>query len=334
MDGSMPTTREDMFHQDESFAEWHAYLRELGDPPFRIELPPTDTLPSLLRELAMPEDDIEPIIAAIPSREREPEIWWYLERCVSSLVQHMGCIDPPPTFAPLRDPNDPDLRFFYVHVFLAMHAHAIAYHESRGIPREISIATLADLGRNVRVHRKRTGIGGLGVAFWLMRHFRGTIYDLGRLQFERARVGTRLPEALKRAGIPATPDDLVLSVHIPDFMGPLTPEACDASIARAKTFFAEHFPEERYVAAVCHSWLLDPQLRDYLPESSNIIRFQRRFALADHEHDVDTSIVQFVFGPTPANLDELPQRSSLERAVVRHLKAGRHWKGRSGWFEL
>jgi GNAT-like C-terminal domain len=80
--------------------------------------------------------------------------------------------------------------------------------------------------------------------------------------------------------------------------------------------------------------LLDPQLREYLPGSSNIVRFQQRFTLGDHEHDADTSIVQFVFGPTPANLDELPQRSSLERAVVGHLKAGRHWKGRSGWFRL
>jgi hypothetical protein len=324
----------DLFLHNETFTEWVAYLRDLGDPPFDVSMPPKDALPALLRELAIPEDDIGRIIDSIPTREEQPEIWWFLDRCVYSLVQHMGQVDAPPTFAPLRDINDPDYRYFYVHVFLAAHGHVTAYHESRGIPKDVSVATLADLGRNVRVHRKRYGVGGLGVAFWLMRHFRGTIYQLGRLQFERARLGSRLVESITIGGTPTNERDLVLSLHIPDYMGPLSPEACDASIESAKTFFAEYFPTERYVAAVCHSWLLDPQLREYLPDSSNIIAFQDRFTLGEHQHDVDTSIVQFVFGPTPANLDELPQRSSLERAVVGHLKAGRHWKGRSGWFRF
>jgi hypothetical protein len=210
----------------------------------------------------------------------------------------------------------------------------VAYHASRGVPKDVSIATLADLGRNVRVHRKRYGIGGLGTAFWHLLHFRGAIYDLGRLQVERSRLRADLAGNMSAAGVPAREGDLVLSLHIPDFSGPLTPEACDASIERAKAFFPTHFPEEHYVAAVCHSWLLDPQLREYLAETSNIIRFQDRFSLGDHQHDADRSIVQFVFGPTPAELDELPQRSSLERAIVGHLMAGRHWKGRSGWFNL
>jgi hypothetical protein len=328
MDGPMATTRTDLFLQNDAFTEWHDYLTALGDPPFTLELPPPDALPALLRELAIPDEDFDPIIASRPDPDRDPEVWWLLERCVHSLVRHMGTVDAPPTFAPLRDINDPEHRFFYVHVFLAAHPHAVAYHARRGIPQEISRATLADLGRNVRVHRKRYGIGGLGVAFWLMRHFRGVIYELGRLQFERARLGASLAPAIPGA----EEGDLGLSVHVPDFLGPMTPEACDASIARAKTFFAAHFPEETYAAAICHSWLLDPQLREYLPDASNIIRFQDRFTLGDHEHDVDTSIVQFVFGPTPANLDELPQRSTLERAVITHLKSGRHWKGRSGWF--
>ena len=330
MDDPMATTRTDMFLQNDAFTTWHDYLRGLGDSPFTVDLPAPEALPDLLRELAIPEEDFAPIIASRPDRNRDPEVWWFLERCVHSLVRHMGRVDAPPTFAPLRDINDPEHRFFYVHVYLAAHPHAVAYHEQRGIPKDISRTTLADLGRNVRVHRKRYGIGGLGVAFWLMRHFRGVIYELGRLQFERARLGSSLASAIPGAG----DDNLVLSVHIPDFLGPMTPEACDDSIARARDFFAKHFSEESYVAAVCHSWLLDPQLREYLPETSNIIRFQQRFTLGNHEHDVDTSIVQFIFGPTPANLDELPRRSTLERAVVGHLKSGRHWKGRSGWFAL
>jgi hypothetical protein len=114
----------------------------------------------------------------------------------------------------------------------------------------------------------------------------------------------------------------------------MTPEACDASFAMAREFFAEHFPEERYTWAVCSSWLMDPHLREYLAPSSNIVRFQDRFTVAETDHDADRLVLQFVFGAVPDDLDALPQRSSLERAVVNHLKRGGHWQFRPGWFRL
>jgi hypothetical protein len=322
----------EVFVQSDAFDAWTESLRHLGDPRVEISLPPPGEMPEVLRSLAIPEEDIPGIVETVPDPETEAEMWWFLERSAWSLIERIGDIDPPMTFIPLQDPHDPRHRYFYVQVFVAVLPHVQAWFRKRGIPDDIAMASLQDLGRNVRVHHKRHGVGGLGVAFWLMRHFRGTIFQLGRLQFERVRIGESLAAAMTAAGRPTDGSDLALSLHIPDFIGPLTPEACDASMAEAHAFFAEYFPEERYVAGVCHSWLLDPQLKAYLPHGSNIIRFQQRFALGDHEHDVDTSIVQFVFGPTPANLDELPQRSTLERAVVGHLKAGHHWKGRSGWF--
>jgi hypothetical protein len=33
-------------------------------------------------------------------------------------------------------------------------------------------------------------------------------------------------------------------------------------------------------------------------------------------------------------LDDLPQRTTLERAIVAHLRAGGHWRARTGWFEF
>jgi hypothetical protein len=41
----------------------------------------------------------------------------------------------------------------------------------------------------------------------------------------------------------------------------------------AREFFGHHFPDEPVSHFVCHSWLLDPQLVEYLPERSNIVRF-------------------------------------------------------------
>ena len=310
------------------------HLDAIGAPPFEVVLPSAVELPPLLLKLAIPHEDIDDLVAMLPDRERSPELWWLLERCAHSLVREMGTIGRTPTFPQLPNSMGAIHRFFPVYVFLAVLPHVRAFHRARAIPDDISWLTLADLGRNMAVHRRRHGIGGLDVAFWIVLHFRGAIYDLGRLQFERATLGNRTGQAITAAGLPYGPNDATLSVHVPAFSGPLSPQACDASFARAKEFFARHFPEEQYSIGVCHSWLLDDQLKEYLPADSNIIRFQNRFQLAYQPDDNDDDIVQFVFGRIKPALDELPQRTLLERAVVDHLKAGRHWHGGAGWLRL
>jgi hypothetical protein len=87
------------------------------------------------------------------------------------------------------------------------------------------------------------------------------------------------------------------------------------------------------VAALCHSWLLDRQLRRYLPADSHIIRFQDRFRTAREDCEpADTEPVQFVFGDPGLPVAELPRRTSVERAVGDHLRAGGHWYIGHGWF--
>ncbi|WP_313885696.1 acyltransferase domain-containing protein [Fodinicola feengrottensis] len=219
-------------------------------------------------------------------------------------------------------------------VFLAILPHVKAFHLGLGIPAEISRLTLADLGRTMAANRQQDGVGGLRTVDWLMSHFRGVIYQIGRLQFERATLGTRTGKAVQAAGEPFGPGDLTLAVHIPSRYGPLTPAACDDSFRAAGESFARYFPDEHYRTAVCHSWLLDPQLADYLPADANIIRFQRRFQQAYQPEADDATTQLFVFGRTDLTLDELPGDTTLRRAVADHLKAGRHWHGSAGWLVL
>lgn len=198
-----------------------------------------------------------------------------------------------------------------MYVFLAALPAVREWHTARGIPDDVSWVTLADLGRHTAIYRRMNGRPGFDEQRWLSLHFRGAIYELGRLQFER------------RA-------DHALDVHIPE-SGPLDPEACTASFAAARKFFAQHFPEEEYSHAVCTSWLLDPQLREYLPPSSNIVQFQERFELVDEGEDGDEDVVGFVFRRRwPVAIDELPRGTTLERAVGAHLAVGRHWRTPTG----
>lgn len=323
-----------IFVENDDLQTWTTYLRGLTPPPRAVSLPAGDELLEDLRYVEIPEEDI-PAVVALANRLREDEgLWWYLERAVWSLNAHMGKLEGPPRFAPLRDVNDPDYRFFYVLVFVAALPFVREYHQSRSIPDDIAQATLADLGRNVRVHRKREGIGGLGVAWWLMLHFRGMIYQLGRLQFERSSLGGSIAKSIVEAGDAADESTPALSVHIPDFMGPMTPEACDDSFAQAEDFFPRYFPEEHYGYAVCHSWLLDPNLKTILRPESNIMRFQERFNLAGQGWDSTDGIMQFVFGRLVKDIDDVPQESSLQRGVVQHIRGGGVWWGYLGWLRL
>lgn len=323
-----------IFADTDETRSWTAYLRELSPPDGEVTLPEGAELEATLRYVEIPEEDIPEVMRQAEVIRADADLWWYVERAVWSLQAHMGQVEGPPRFAPLRDQNDAEYRFFYVVVYVAALPFVRAYHESRGIPEDVQQATLADLGRNVRVHRKREGVGGLGVMWWLMLHFRGMIYQLGRLQFERARMGDSIAASVAELDTDATASTPVLSVHIPDFMGPMSVEACDDSTAEARAFFPRYFPDETYDYAVCHSWLLDPELKRYLRPESNIIRFQDRFTLAGKGWDSTDGIMQFVFGTTAEAIDDVPQESSLQRGVVRHIRDGERWWGYLGWFRL
>jgi hypothetical protein len=227
-----------------------------------------------------------------------------------------------------------------VYVFLAAVEEIRGWHAAQGVPDQVSWDTLADLGRHMRLYR-RTGHVGLDVPWWIGLHFRGALFELGRLQFNpyRLRMGEAGPlfwydaaqsEAL---GDGFRRGDRVLGVHIPE-AGPLDPAACDASFQAARHFFAEHLPAYASRVATCTSWLLDDQLLEYLPPESNIVRFQRRFELVPGARDADGSIVHFVFGRDPSALDQVVPRTTLERAIVHHLRQGRHWRLRTGWLQL
>ncbi|MDO0932339.1 acyltransferase domain-containing protein [Streptomyces sp. DG2A-72] len=305
-------------------------------------LPDTDALPEILLDLAVPHEDINELIRLRRTLTADVGAMRLLEECVQELVRDIGEVRD--TGQERKGPRFDERvaqaptalgGYFAVYVFVAALPHTRAYHRERGIPADVSRRTLADLGRNMAVHRRRYGQGGVHAVDWLSRHFRGELYQLGRLQFERARLGKRMGTALTAAGPAVTPGVPCLSLHICDFHGPLSPAACDRSLVLAREFFARHYPEERRQVAVCHSWLLDPQLKQYLPADSNVIRFQERFRIAREDPErADTEPVQFVFGNPDLPVDSLPRRTSVERAVGDHLRAGGHWYIGHGWFPL
>ena len=291
-----------------------------------FRLPERSDVPAIFGRLAISERDRQEILAAWPSAETDPGTGRSLQRAYETLVADLGGFARLDLGARAAESTQLD-RYFFVYVYLAALADVRHFHAQRGIPDDISWATLADLGRNLERDRDLFGYGGLRTSDWLTLHFRGSIYELGRLQFNRMTIRAAYVADAFREGEPA------IGIHIPDGAR-LTPEACDDSFAGARPFFARHFPETPIRPGICTSWLLDPQLSDYLAPDSNILRFQRRFTLVGEGFDGDADILRFVFHRIAPGIDDLPQRTTLERAIVEHLRSGKHWRSRTGWLEL
>ena len=298
-------------------------MPEIGTP---VELPHGATAREVLARLKVPERDAAEIVELIPSVEGHPALRPRLQAECARLIDAIGSLDPLPGSPDMPAEYGAAGRYFYVFVFLGVLPYVRRFHAGRGISDAISRASLADLGEEVSLYRREYGVGGLRTQSWLVHHLRGVLYRLGRLQFNLSRQDGAH----------------VLDTHIPEWGEPFTEAACDASFAAARPFFEAHFHEPGARIAVCTSWMLDPQLADYLSATSRILAFQRRFTLyddplepAEHGRTVgDRSVLGFVFHQPGVPLDELPQDTTLQRAAVAHIRAGRHWAQRSGWLSL
>jgi GNAT-like C-terminal domain/N-acyltransferase N-terminal domain len=195
-----------------------------------------------------------------------------------------------------------------VQSFLARIPEAQALHAARGLSEEESWETLQDLARHAHLDRLLHGTPGLRKAWWVELAYSGRLFQLGRLQYE--------------------PRDAFIDVHVPEEGGPLTPAAIDSSLARAHELFPEH-REARIT-----SWLLDPQLAEYLPADSNIVRFQRRFEALGDTGVEDARVLELVFHTLDSDLDRLPRETTLQRVLADHLRGGGHWISVVGRLDL
>lgn len=293
-----------------------------------VTLPSQAEVIRALHRMGADEIDVADAVGARPDPAVDPELWWVLERAVAHLRSDMGGGDMLkwPSTAHHRDPK---ARLIYLYAFLAHLPETLAWHAERGVPEDVSWATFADVGEKLRINRAIFGESGLDVSFWFTMHFRGAIYRLGRLQFD-----------MHHSAALGGP---VLGAHIPETGGPMTPEACEDSLERAREFFPRCFPNFGATKVTCLSWLLDPRLGEVLPAESNIVRFGRRFHLLPADPDAGKSgtldVLRFVFkrvasAPERVDAATLPRDGTLRRALAEHIAEGGRWEQRGGWFAL
>ncbi|MFA9477919.1 acyltransferase domain-containing protein [Phycisphaerales bacterium AB-hyl4] len=120
-----------------------------------------------------------------------------------------------------------------------------------------------------------------------------------------------------------------VSVHIPA-CGPLTFDACRASIEQALAFFPRHFPERPFDVIYCYSWMMDAQLKAYLSADANLVRFLNEFYLFPYPNTSGWQTIERTFGRANIDLARVEARTSLQRAVLDHIRKGGAWRCSGG----
>ena len=123
-------------------------------------------------------------------------------------------------------------------------------------------------------------------------------------------------------------DDL-LSVHIPA-TGPMTIAACAESFARAPDFFAKYFPELSLKGFYCSSWLLSPYFANYLKPDANLVLFMQSWHKFAKSETTGREFFYRVWGHNEIDIETAAQETSLQRAVISHIKSGGVWNDMGG----
>lgn len=305
-------------------------------PASELELVDDRAVRALMEFCSIHADDQDAMLAARPDARRDPDWWMLLRGSVAELRHRMD--KPLPATGYTSWPTVPDNAgpvgmFVYAWVLLTVVPDLMKVHRQRGIAEAMTRDTVAGLGGVIAAHHNVTGIRGVGLfPLWgPPQRVCGVDHTIGRHDFTRS-------ELAFGDGVAG----YVLQVHIPP-TGPLIEAESNASIVRAEHFFAEHYPDQPISGLACKSWILDPQLREYLNPDANLIRFQRRFHLLPHvplddESEGDREMMRLGLqlmvpdeGPlSEADLALIPTSTTLQRAFVTHLRSGRHWYKRTG----
>jgi hypothetical protein len=116
------------------------------------------------------------------------------------------------------------------------------------------------------------------------------------------------------------PGDPVLDLHIPA-EGTLTLDAIQDALVQAEPFFDHYYPDQKFVAYTCSSWLFSPQLEIMLGSDSNIVRWQHEGYLLPNDGGND-EFLTFTFGAQSIDIATAPRDTRLRRAVITHLERG------------
>lgn len=177
-------------------------------------------------------------------------------------------------------------------------------YQKKGIAEKIFVDTMKCFPRFIEEHRVSYGVYGFDRDFWTPRQIAMQLFRIGELEYELEKRDHKS----------------LISLHIPSD-AVMTKERCRESYELAREFVREYYPEWQAQSYGCASWLLAPGLREILPETSNIIRFQAGFDIVHVEED-NKDFLEWVYKRVDISYEELPEDTSLQRNMKQYLLKG------------
>ncbi len=197
-------------------------------------------------------------------------------------------------------------------------------YKEKGIPDHIIFDTFRDVSLRAGLYYRRTGRVGISKedVIWFRHIMNVKIFKIGVLQFQpfemiyldEETIGEaymRFQEEQKKSLPSKAP---VINCHI-QYGADLDPQAVERSFHKAWEFFQTYYPDIRFRAFLCGSWLLYPPMTEHLSSQSRIRQFAERFEIIGTYEDS---------GQAMENLFEegkcrvLPRMTTLQKMAMDH----------------
>ncbi len=210
-----------------------------------------------------------------------------------------------------------------LYVYLRLMEDTYKEYEKRGIDKSVFLDTMEDMAIASRLPQNSGKVFGILQSVyreWLRLNLDCRIYRLGNLEFEIYGA----PCDMEIDGKSLKKGETCIAVHIPRGV-PFGEELCEDAYARAREFFEKYYNMENIIF-LCNSWLLYPWLSEVLPETSSIVKFQKKFKILQVNENNVGSVWLFqngVGGAGDIDIEALPEDTSLHRAAKKRLLEGK-----------
>lgn len=174
----------------------------------------------------------------------------------------------------------------------------------RGIPEEVFAATMKFCTRFLREHYKTFGFYKYVCAWWFPRQMSLNEFRIEALEYEFI-----------------DGEEREVAVHIPSDAD-MDTQSIQNSLADFYEFREKYYSGWEDVQLTCDTWMLMPELQQFLGEDSHIAAFQRLFEIDSIDREA-VWYMEWIF-PGYGTVDEnLPEKTSLQRELKKYLLAGK-----------
>lgn len=174
----------------------------------------------------------------------------------------------------------------------------------RGIPDDIFVATMKFCTRFLQEGYRTYQTYRFVSAWWFPRQISLSEYRIGALEYEFV-----------------DGEEREIAIHIPADAD-LGKESVARSLEEFNQFRKKYYSEWENIRMTCDSWMLMPELKEFLGEDSNIIAFQNLFEIDIVNHDA-TWYMGWIYPGAERIGENLPEESTLQRNLKRYLLEGK-----------